>query len=190
MGFEPLPYGEHMLVARSADESQLYLELQPCRACGERGFSWSDHYLESRAGQLVSRYVGACDSCGDESEFAFELRRETPAPEGFGGATPSEIIDPGQFFALARAAAGSVPADPMHCDPDEREDALAAIVFASAAIEEVIKFVPDGEDHVPPDAFVSEDGKAVYAADPMTFQLDRLKVTAESYRRVHHTYLA
>lgn len=178
-----------MLVARSADESQLYMELQSCHACGERGFSWSDHYLESRAGQLVSRYTGACDACGEQGEFEFELRRETPAPEGFGGATSSQIIDPGQFFALARAAAESVPADPAHCAPDEHEDVLAAITFASAAIEEVIKFVPEGEDSVPPDAFVTKEGKAVYAADPMTFQLDRLKVTALSYQRVHQAYL-
>lgn len=165
------------------------MELQPCRGCGERGFSWSDHYLESAYGKLVSRYTGTCDSCGNGSEFEFELRRETPAPEGFGGATPSQIIDPGQFFALARAAAESVPADPSHCDPGEREDSFAAITFASAAIEEVIKFVPDGEGSVPPDAFVTKEGKATYGADPASFQLDRLQVTAESYRRVRRAYL-
>lgn len=178
-----------MLVSRSAEESQLYMDLKPCRACGERGFSWSDHYLESRASQLVSRYTGVCDSCGDQFEFEFELRRDELNPEGFGGATPSQIIDPGQFLALARAAAEMVPAEPARCEPEERENTVSTLLFAIAAIEEAAKFVPDGEDAVPPDAFVTDDSRAVYAADPLSFQSDRLQVIADSYRQVYERYL-
>jgi hypothetical protein len=165
------------------------MELAPCPTCGDRGFSWSDHYLECPGDRFVSRYCGTCDACGHQNEFEFELRRDESAPEGFGGPTPSQIIDPGQFFALARAAAQEVPANPANCDPDEREDAVEAIVFAVAAMEEVVKFVPSGRDAVPPEAFVTRDGKAVYAADPLWFQLDRLNVTTESYRRIKRAYL-
>jgi hypothetical protein len=179
-----------VLQSRSTEESQLYMDLQPCPGCGTQGFEWEEHLTEVRDEALVAVYRGACIACGTGREFEFELLAGDPAELEFGGPEPSRIIDPGQFFALAREAAAVVPASPGQCPPAELDDAREAIAMAVSAIGEVGKFVPADGDAVPPDAFTSEIGRAVYAADPTQFRRARLDAVATAYRDVHAAYLA
>jgi hypothetical protein len=180
-----------VLVSRSAEESLLYMDLQPCPACGIKGFDWAEHELgQSDGGTLISVYAGPCQECGTDRRFEFTLADPAPGAPGFGGPQPSRIIDPGQFVVLARQAASLVPADPATCPADEVDDARQAIATAQQALDEVRKFIPAGADRVPPEAFRSEVGRATYAVDPGQFRLDRLDTVAASYQRIGAAYAA
>ncbi|MEU6407414.1 hypothetical protein [Microbispora sp. NPDC046933] len=166
-----MPYS----IARSRDEAHLYLDLHPC-ACGSADTDW-DSGLESVEGELVTCYEGRCAACGAEREHLFALPEREVTPTGFptfGGAEPSELLDPGEWLWVADLTAGNVPED------GERQ----ALSIARAAVEEVIKFVPPGQDEVPEDAFWSERGRAVRAAEPGRFRLDRLLVVRDTYREL------
>ncbi len=155
---------ESFAVARTVDEARLYLELTPCEDCGAQASEW-DQGLTTVDGQLAVSYIGACPGCGAGREFLFGLPAvETPpgAFPDFGGAEPSEILDAGQWLAIADNAAG-----------DE---------LARAAVEEVVKFIPAGEYAVPDDAFWTDEGLRVRAEEPGRFRLERLLVVRDSYR--------
>lgn len=163
-------------VTRSGDEAHLYLDLHPC-SCGSADTVW-ESAPGSVDGEPVARYSGTCPGCEAEREFLFGLpEREAPPVRfpTFGGPEPSQLLDAGEWMWVADLTAGSVPAD----EPREAEQALA---IAMAAVEEVIKFIPPGEDEVPERAFWSDRGRRVRGAEPSRFLLDRLLVVRNTYR--------
>jgi len=162
-------------VARTRDEAHLYLELHPCQDCGSVEAPW-EHGLTQVDGELTISYAAVCPGCGAEREYLFGLPgRETTAASWptFGGPEPSELLDAGQWLDVADQAAGNVPAD--------REEAGRVLSVARAAVEEVIKFVPPGQDAVPEDEFWTTAGRQVRDAEPGRFRLDRLLVTRDTY---------
>ncbi|MGW0802389.1 hypothetical protein [Nonomuraea sp. NPDC002799] len=165
-------------VARARDEAHLYLDLHPC-ACGSAETTWQSG-LVSVDGQPVSRYWGTCEECATPREHLFGLPEHPVLPTGyptFGGREPSELLDAGEWLWVADLTAGNVPVD-------DQAEALRALRVATAAVEEVVKFVPPGADAVPEDGFWSERGRAVLAAEPGRFHLDRLLVVKDTYQEL------
>ena len=154
-----------MLYARSSPECHLYMRLHPC-VCGEARLA-GEHRVELRGGNLVAVYDGPCARCGAPRDFAFVLDPEIPPGGAYGGAGRSAIIDPGEFIAVADEAA-------------RRNDLDGAI----AALEEVLKFVPDGADRVPVEAFRRDGGLAAYEAEPGRFRRIRLEAVLATYREL------
>ncbi len=170
-----------MLVARSAPECHLYLDLNPCR-CGEAEFE-PRHWLEQEGDDLVARYEGRCPGCGTSRSFSFVLDPELPpAPPAYGGETPSRIIDPGQFLLVSEQLARHVPADPSELPESEREAAYELLAVAVAALEEVLKFIPPEAESVPEEAFTAPEGWMLYRDEPGRFRRGRLEAVAASYR--------
>jgi hypothetical protein len=163
------------------------MELHPC-SCGEEVFEWSRHRLEQRENRLVSVYEGTCGRCGTSRRFEFEVTDEVSPPPAYGGATPSKIIDPGEFLTVSQRAAADVPADPRTVDSDDLDDAYDGIEIAVAALDEVLKFVPPGAAAVPAEAFTSDLGRKMYASDPGQFDRDRLTVALAEYARIRSAY--
>ncbi|MGP4105108.1 hypothetical protein [Nonomuraea sp. KM90] len=163
-------------VARTRDEAHLYLDLHPC-ACGSVDTTW-DSGLVSADGALANRYAGTCGECGSPREYLFGLPERPVMPAGyptFGGGEPSQLLDAGEWLWVADLTAGNVPVD------DEAE-ARRTLAVASAAVEEVVKFIPPGANEVPDDGFWSQRGQEVRAAEPGRFQLDRLLIVRDTYR--------
>jgi hypothetical protein len=79
-------------------------------------------------------------------------------------------------MAVADQAAGNVPVDPA--------EAQIALSIARAAVGEVIKFVPPGQDVVPADEFWTPQGRRVFDAEPGRFRLDRLLVVHDTYQEL------
>src|SRR2546421_8402360 len=133
-----------MLVARSAPECRLYLDLHPC-SCGATAFPVR-HVLRSGEGDaLEAVYEGDCASCGLPRRFVFELDSATPpAPPAYGGPQPSRIICPGQFLLVADRAAGSAVLDPARPDPTRPPAHPTPPTVAPPGIPEGLKFVPHG----------------------------------------------
>jgi hypothetical protein len=176
-----------MQVLRTPAEAYLYFDLNPCE-CGEQRFT-PTHHLEDREGTLVAVYEGTCPRCGRTRRYEFVLDPdEPPPPPAFGGDRPSQLIDPGQFYAVGRAAAARVPVNlddlPRDRWPTARDDMLLAI----AAQQEVAKFVPPGADAVPAEAFTSDLGRAMYAGYPEDFTRAEIEARLRSYREGMTTF--
>lgn len=162
-------------LARTNAEAHLFMDLRPCEACGHHGFS-GDSAMVLVDGELCSNYSGSCPRCGMHRAFTFRLPEEIRLPLErdvvFGGPEPSELLDAGEWLTVADLAAGR---------PDADDEDLA---LAAAAIDEVLKFVPDDADAVPEEALRTEDGRQVYAREPGRFRRNRLEAVAATYRRL------
>jgi hypothetical protein len=158
-----------MLVARTPEEARLYMDLHPCE-CDGAGFEPA-HWLEDRDGTMVAVYEGQCPGCGRTRRFEFALDpAEAPPPPAYGGADPSQIIDPGEFLRMGDHYASRYPADPPDDPPGTRDAARRAMAYAVATTDEVLKFIPPGRDRVPGSAFTSDLGRAMYRASPERFE--------------------
>jgi hypothetical protein len=173
--------GTTMLISRSSAECHLYIELHACE-CGEARAPWK-HQLESRVDALVTVYDGVCERCTRPWMFEFALDPEVAPMGKFGGARPSLIVDAGQFLAAADAAARAVPAQANGIDDLSRQRARALMLRAVAAIEEVLKLIPQGADRVTADSLFSALGKQMYLAEPGRFRKSRLEAVLGVYRQ-------
>jgi hypothetical protein len=172
-----------MLIARSAQEAHLYMDLRAC-ACGAAGFD-RQHRLEERDGALVSVYEGVCAACGTTRVFEFTLSDDRPQePPAFGGAEPSRILDPGEFLWVADQVSTESGLRLLSAPLAEHRAIGAATAYAIAALEEVAKFLPEHADRVPEDRFTSRLGQEMYAKDPTRFTRQDITAALELKRRI------
>jgi hypothetical protein len=171
-----------MLIARSSPECRLYMDLHAC-SCGETRFEAEHVVREDAEGRLLAVYEGLCPRCGLPRRFTFVLDDAIPPPPpAFGGPTPSRIICPGEFLLVADQAAASAESGPDAADPRQADHDRVALATAAAAVDEVLKFIPEGQSSVPEQAFSSIAGQAVFAREPGRFSRLRLEATANSHR--------
>jgi hypothetical protein len=165
-----------MKLARSSLECRLFIELDVC-ACGQTPGELA-HRLVSRDERLVALYQGSCARCGRSLEYAFPLADEIVAADKFGGTEPSQLIDAGQFLRESDRAvrrAGDAPA------PQK----LFLLGRAIACLEEVLKWIPDGEETPPAWAFFTEDGLRFSREEPGRFRRPRLRAVLAAYQEQH-----
>jgi hypothetical protein len=162
-------------IVRTRDEAHLYMDLHPCE-CGSIETDW-DSALVGADSSLARAYHGTCSECGREREFVFALPPKVVMADGwptFGGEEPSKLLDAGDWLWVADMTVRNLPAD--------AEEARRQLIVATKAIEEIVKFIPDGDEEVPGEAFWSERGREVRDADPGRFRLDRLRAIRDAYR--------
>ncbi|MEC4018012.1 hypothetical protein [Streptomyces sp. H27-D2] len=163
-----------MLIARSSLEAHLYMDLHACE-CGAVSFD-RQHHLEQRGDAMVAVYEGVCPECGRARSFSFQMTDELPPPPpAFGGSNPSLIVDPGEFLLVSYRIATDTGLRLLNTPKAERRKYRAATEYGLAALEEVLKFIPEGQDVVPPSAFTSERGRALYEKEPGKFARDLLE---------------
>lgn len=159
------------LYMRTSAEAHIYMDQRPC-TCGDIEFERQSAVMADGA-VLCSRYFGKCRTCSTLREFIFELpAQQRPLTDRmeFGGSDKSRLLDAGEWMAIAEYHAKLDPGTPEDLDT------------ARAALEEVIKFLPDGAEHVPDDAFWSPRGRAVRDREPARFRRDRLAAVLDAYR--------
>jgi hypothetical protein len=173
------------LPARSNAEAHLYMELHPCDACGELEFAPGCSILMVD-GELASRYAGPCPRCGTAREFTFRLPADATFPDEdepvFGDATPSELVDAGEWLWLADLIGGTIPAQPAGLTGDQREQARYDLRTAAAAVAEALKFIPPDADEVPAQALWHPRGRHLYQDQPARFRRHRLEAARRAYR--------
>lgn len=168
-----------MKTARTPLECRLYIELHPCE-CGGAVVDIA-HRLVTRDDTLCARYQGRCLSCEKDLEYLFALHSEIAAPTAFGGTTPSTIIDAGQYMAASERAAKQVQVGGRTYQP---ASVRALLARAIACLDEVIKWIPDGEHQVPRSAFFTSEGQRIYMEDPGRFRRERLLAVLAAYREM------
>src|ERR1700730_12731338 len=130
--------------ARTPDEANLYLDLQPCERCGGVDVAWESSMVDDGRAQ-ANRYHGTCARCGAHREFIFAVprepapRRAATGPDGgvfFGGPEPSQLLDPGEWFLVAEMCArvAPVPHGSPADSPAQRE-ARESLAVAAAAVD-------------------------------------------------------
>ena len=133
---------------------------------------------------LASRYTGACARCGTARVFEFRLPPEILQPPAtgvvYGGPEPSELLDPGEWLSVADDYARSVPVG-SKLDGDALRSARQRLAVAIAALDEVRKFAPPGAVEVPPSAFTTPFGRAMWDKEPGRFRLIRLDAVRAAY---------
>ncbi|MGW6724405.1 hypothetical protein ACWF9G_00745 [Nocardia sp. NPDC055029] len=166
-------------LARTNAEARLFLRLRACETCGERRCEFRSAVIE--ADGPASRYTGECGSCGERREYVFRLPDQILPPQAervrFGGDEPSQLLDPGEWLHYSRICADQA-------GPGDGEWTAAtrhAVATAAAAVEEVLKFIPVAEASVPAAAFGSARGRAMFAAEPGSFDRDRLEAVRDHY---------
>jgi hypothetical protein len=168
-----------MTTARSPLECRLYIELHPCD-CGGSVIDITDRVV-MHDDTLCARYSGRCSACGQSREYLFALDPEIPAPDSFGGRKPSTIIDAGQYLAASERAAKQVPLDGPS---EDRAAARALLTRAIACLDEVMKWIADGDDRVPMSAFFTGEGRRIHADEPGRFRRVRLLAVLAAYREL------
>lgn len=159
------------------------MDLHRC-ACGSGGFD-RRHRLELHGDVLVAVYEGACGQCGVTRRFEFRMTEEIPPPPpAFGGAEASQIIDPGEFEAVAGRLAESTGIQLLNTPESEHHKLRGAVAYTVAAYEEMLKFLPPGADAIPASAFTSEVGKARYRHDPRNYERFILDLNVQGARNV------
>lgn len=126
------------LSARSIAEEHLYIRLHPCR-CGQQVDVSTLAHASAIASDrtIISVFSGKCAACGSSLRYEFEVPDDAPRGRvSLGGAVPSAIIDPGTFYIASEQCA-------------QQGDLELAI----ACLQEVLKFIPPGEDKVPASCF-------------------------------------
>jgi hypothetical protein len=75
-----------------------------------------------------------------------------------------------------------VPAEPQQLPDPDRRQAWVRLSNAVAAIDEVLKFVPQNRADVPSSAVWTTLGGSVYTREPGRFRAARLAAVREAYR--------
>ncbi|MFF9015969.1 hypothetical protein ACF09C_23765 [Streptomyces sp. NPDC014870] len=160
------------------------MDLHGCSECGSSDFD-RQHRLERHGDAIVAVYEGACRQCGTTRRFEFQMAEEIPPPPpAFGGAQPSQIIDPGEFAEVAFRISESVGVRLLNTPESEHYKFRDSVAYTVAAFEEILKFLPPGQDSVPASAFTSEVGKARYRRAPGKFDRDILEGNVEDAQAV------
>jgi hypothetical protein len=165
---------------RSPAEAEAYIELHPCE-CGETGFQWS--YAEGPGEDgYQGVHSGPCDGCGRLRTFRFLVPEQLVMLPGYSwsdGTRPSELLDAGEWIAVADASV----AEAWEAE-DDGDLELRAYHFASAAaaIDEVLLLGPADVTHVPTDAVRSELGRKAVEREPDQFRRLRLIARRRGYR--------
>ncbi|MGX2993616.1 hypothetical protein JNUCC64_04855 [Streptomyces sp. JNUCC 64] len=172
-----------MLTARSSSEAHLYMDLHPCE-CGSSDFD-RRHRLEERDDDLVTIYEGTCQKCGRLRTFIFHMPDEIPPPPpAFGGAESSKIIDPGEFAEVAFRTSESAGIQLLNTPETEHHKFRDMVAYSISALEEVLKFIPDGQSAVPAGSFTSEVGRNRYQRDPGNFTREIIEMDIRDARAV------
>jgi hypothetical protein len=168
-------------LARSEIEQRVFLMLHPC-ACGEPEFDPKQGAARTDDGAWVTWFRGRCPACGEPREFIFRQpdRMSLPPPHAWAvGPEPSQLIDPGEWEELIQKLLGLHRSDLDRRSRQERADARTDLLFAASAVEEILKFIPEGADAVPESAFRTVEGRSRWDRHPDTFRRDSLEASRD-----------
>ncbi len=186
--------------SRSSNELLAFEALHPC-ACGER--STEGFRLRSGTrpdGHLWDVHQGACPRCGTQREFhAYEERAEPstgPIKDHYdlvdfflaNVPEPSQIIGPHEFLDTVHAFNASLEPDALA--PVEFRSSLARNGDALDSLTELAKFLPDGVDVIPDDAYRHGGWPESRAAHPDCYTRAWIDEHRHAYFALRERYLA
>ncbi|MCI4065041.1 hypothetical protein MRQ36_21735 [Micromonospora sp. R77] len=177
------------LPARTHHEAHLHLDLTPC-PCGGRGGEISSAGVDLGDDDEVGRrYTQTCTACGASRAVVYRLPSVPYVPAGplgfgYGDREPSRLIDAAQWLWVADRYAALVPPGARDLPPADRDRARGRLVAATAALDEVLKFVPPGASRVPEEAVWTPMGRALRERDGARLDAGRISAVRAAYLEV------
>ena len=161
---------------RSAEEAEIYMDAHPCPVCDTRSFPRRSR-IEADGEHLLTIYEGQCPRCSLKRLFEMRLDEAMPPSStddavNYGDGL-SKALDAGQFAAAADRLIADAAAQPP-TDPASRGRAVYKLRLAMGAIDEALKFIPDGAVAVPEELIRSLEGWRYYDADMHRLSKDHL----------------
>jgi hypothetical protein len=161
--------------ARCLAEAHLYLDMVGV------GTTRSIQWKEGPQGRVLLA-TGMVEEEGPET-FGFTLDDPEGALGKDGVAAPSRMLEPSAFLLYADILAKRSPAG-ASLTAAERAVVVHDLELAATCIEEVMKFIPAGEELVPASEFRSVAARRVVVKEPGRFRRPRLEVVAKTYRDI------
>lgn len=176
-------------LSRTSAEAHLFMDLTPC-SCGSAAFERRSVVLTDGS-ELFAQYSGACAQCATEREFIFRLPQSLPpAQEALPrfGVGRSELLDPGEWYAVAQASASAVPAEPAEgVDEPTLRRLRRSIAIAQDALVQLQAFVGD-DGTVPDDALRSRYSEQLRQQRPSMLTSDGIAATITAYEQIAERY--
>jgi hypothetical protein len=137
------------------------MELHPCQ-CSESAITAKSHASIQAEQGIADEHTGICTGCGRNRRFVFRVPSLAPQhTDRYGGPDPSQIIDAGEWRLVSLAymeEQGNVR---------DRPDRLREVLqVALAAYQEILKFIPPGQQEMPESAFFTKRGRQIRASEP------------------------
>lgn len=186
---------------RSSRELHLYASRHPC-SCGEsdvRNFKYVTGWLAD--GRDLTALDGECPGCGRrrfiqswqevDEPLGTLSRQDVGDPSDFFLANvpvPSQVIGPHEFLEIVHAYDASL--DPDVLAPAAFRDSLRRQYEALKALTELLKFIPDGADEVPDDAYPHGGWPEARAAHPACYTRAWIEARRTEYYAQRQRYLA
>jgi len=150
--------------ARSDAEAMVFLATTPCPRCRSTSAPWLHVFVPGQGGRKPvprkrGHYTCRCETCRLIRATCIPLAEQDAGPGLFGGPERSTLLDAGQWLAYVDARAQA------RADGPPTRNALRT---AAAAIEEVLKFIPPGQDCVSRDDLCT--GLAYFDQQPERFR--------------------
>jgi hypothetical protein len=168
-----------MLVARTAAEAHLYVDLE-CEALGEVPIERKQRPASKRNVRQViefTMYEVRCQS-GKLLEFEFSvLPKERPGLRrsvSYGGKEPSQLLDAGDWMLIADRHVGKAPKSVAGMSEKARKLAKEDLQIAIACVDEILKFIRPGETSVSSTTLTGNRGKTYFNKDVRRFRRDQL----------------
>jgi len=187
--------------ARTQVEASAYISLATSE-CIDSGSVVTETvtYPEDGDGEWVAHYYLECLDCGLEWHFDVTVDPEPDgvddAPRQYGyGTEPSRLIDAGQWylvFVQRLAMARALQEQQGSGGPLEARE-LGWLInnfdLGRAALDEVLKFIPAGQDRVPDSAVRTDQGRWAYGEESAQFVRDRLEDMRGQMAAARDTYV-
>jgi hypothetical protein len=186
--------------ARTYSEAREYMRLAMATGdCTGSDLSIRDVASILEGEEWATTFAVDCSRCRAHREFTFIT---DPAPEDapggliYGhGPQPSRLIDAGEWYVIFSTYLWSTRAKQAEYggalpDLDTVETVLGWIEGALAAIDEILKFMPSGQNQVPESALWTDRGRAAYDECQDQFSRAVLERCIEELEVAGRAYLA
>ena len=77
-----------------------------------------------------------------------------------------------------------MPATGAGLSAEARAQAVRELALAIQAIDEILKFIPAGDERPPRSAFFTSEGRQVFLAEPARFGRARLRAVRDSWKEL------
>lgn len=176
-----------MLTARTLVEAQIYVSLMTAAGGGPPDVTPGPTAQDTRRVEGADAWTLSYGDATGLIEVAVPYASEEAARR-FGarfGLGVSQLIDVGQWVLVGTSYARRALDLEFTCDvasADERRRVELNWEFAADALDEAVKFLPEGSDEVPPEGFWSEAGTQAREDSPELFTRARLLDDLAYYR--------
>lgn len=150
------------LPARSVQEQELYLLVQPCQKCQSGPLEEISRQQSDNPAGEIDEIQARCSACGEDTTLQFTRPAKVKATDA------SELIDVTEWLALCHHFLD------LEQTNSEEKQAEQQLKLARYCLSEALKFYPEDSDLPDPSAFFGRLGNQRFKEHPAAFLKTKL----------------